>query len=127
MRISDWSSDVCSSDLLVARLRPRSRNPAPAILPRSCLCSLLQYLVPLHADALPRLAISCKHCIPACETTRVRDNRGDIFGPVSMFGTARTKETAADPHEGQRLLRSEERCLETESVGMDGSVLQTSN
>src|SRR3546814_6940619 len=26
MRISDWSSDVCSSDLLRARLRPQTRT-----------------------------------------------------------------------------------------------------
>src|SRR3546814_19665456 len=33
MRISDWSSDVCSSDLRTARIRPRSRRPQPCAQP----------------------------------------------------------------------------------------------
>src|SRR3546814_12941654 len=36
MRISDWSSDVCSSDLHQARLSPRFRAHSPPF-PRDCV------------------------------------------------------------------------------------------
>src|SRR3546814_3469631 len=44
MRISDWSSDVCSSDLVIERTVNRSTDPARQIGPRR----LRQAKLPLH-------------------------------------------------------------------------------
>src|SRR3546814_14370309 len=41
MRISDWSSDVCSSDLALAKIHPRFRTPALAIITVGVLSLLL--------------------------------------------------------------------------------------
>src|SRR3546814_3303631 len=53
MRISDWSSDVCSSDLLVHRTR--SRNLDTRYLPRQEVRSLV-LLIYLPTPTYPRFA-----------------------------------------------------------------------
>src|SRR3546814_6089029 len=45
MRISDWSSDVCSSDLPAGRVAQRSTSPPPAAPPRPA--------APVHVVAPP--------------------------------------------------------------------------
>src|SRR3546814_2223315 len=66
MRISDWSSDVCSSDLLVGEAQHAERNGDPAHEGRIELAD---------EDHARSLAISSPLSQRACWTTAVRGSR----------------------------------------------------
>src|SRR3546814_10688707 len=60
MRISDWSSDVCSSDLLLASpqqafIAKSTNNPCPRLRALLLLTNVAPLLVPPPAGALPWL------------------------------------------------------------------------
>src|SRR3546814_16842259 len=82
MRISDWSSDVCSSDLMDFLGAERK----------------------VRAVELPAIAIAPTEY--GSRKTAV-NRRGKAFGPIENKGRHRRLETQRVPHHGQ--LRSEER------------------
>src|SRR3546814_17505464 len=61
MRISDWSSDVCSSDLLLEAIKVEEQHaeqPAAALLRQPCL---LQAILQHHAVRQPGQRIVVRH------------------------------------------------------------------
>src|SRR3546814_8133478 len=97
MRISDWSSDVCSSDLPSLRAPSRSGNPPPnaADLERLCFlrrpyCTKRKYIStssacePVHGSPMITIALDPAHLSIALV------GRGDLavrrFGPLRAGG-----------------------------------------
>src|SRR3546814_14025447 len=75
MRISDWSSDVCSSDLRIAHWRTeirRRKSHRPAI-----------FAVPAMRQFMGQDVASARPLVPTCE----------IFGRHAIFGTAMVLQT----------------------------------
>src|SRR3546814_2145853 len=113
MRISDWSSDVCSSDLILARLEQRQRilgEATPAIA-RPCMQELgtdaiIQANAPRHVlHVSPHLFAQIGNLIDESDLGRQK-RIGGIFGE---FG-------APAGHHDQRRLRSEEHTSELQSL-----------
>src|SRR3546814_19575212 len=87
MRISDWSSDVCSSDLLLPGLlvdqpdQGKLRPPQVASLG----CQTFHIACSAYADQRVR----CAEATRAPHTCRVND-RSAIIGPTSRYATPAT-------------------------------------
>src|SRR3546814_5443676 len=65
MRISDWSSDVCSSDLPIGGLPQQDRPPAPVlqrvgILDAGADVVDIAFLVPIEADDAQAERVACQ-------------------------------------------------------------------
>src|SRR3546814_15998606 len=63
MRISDWSSDVCSSDLTILVARCRSPSPHVRLPITGCAGATARGAVPRGLRGLVALG-SSKHCLP---------------------------------------------------------------
>src|SRR3546814_2713587 len=110
MRISDWSSDVCSSDLIVNR----NAHQAAILRLQRRLAELVrvhftQPLVPLHMQSAARFAeqpgkgfIKARHALAALPTTHLQS-----IGLQSVDAGAQRR----DP-----LVRSEEHTSELQSL-----------
>src|SRR3546814_2041498 len=101
MRISDWSSDVCSSDLGTASSRGRPRGPANAV--RSIVLRIAQIdrgsrdTAGLGEDA-ERLG-ECDLKLRGGESARVGDDLHiDIVGDVLPGGDGRLASGRSDEH-----------------------------
>src|SRR3546814_10006683 len=71
MRISDWSSDVCSSDLSLRSFEPSFQNSARAI-------AFKHGAVRSHQDGRPAEAIRAREILIRIEATRVAARRGNF-------------------------------------------------
>src|SRR3546814_16358525 len=107
MRISDWSSDVCSSDLLLSRyadsgrdchlvLRLRSRNTRPTR--HSCTLLVWRHAVPLRV-ASPHPACSCH--LRRCARINREDRKSVVKGKsvsvrVDIGGRRNIQKTSAN-------------------------------
>src|SRR3546814_2236873 len=67
MRISDWSSDVCSSDLVKLRLILRRYSSRDVVIPRACLLNV-DRLTPNKSavNCFVASGLSIKYCLAAC-------------------------------------------------------------
>src|SRR3546814_12346999 len=117
MRISDWSSDVCSSDLAISARRRGVTyvSTAPAFSPASAIRSLNMRARSSHARACIRAGISSE------KSSSRKSAIGDILPPV-LFHPAFAAALRQLPHAGDigltlgdRDHRSEER-----RVGKEG-------
>src|SRR3546814_11115075 len=125
MRISDWSSDVCSSDLLAAALaRALGAIPVSVSIARSAEADG----VPLIEAGYPRVSIPWHDSRVREELVFavIREESGfvqDAVSPAAAVGLMQVTRAAAD-HSGQRAraqvefpkVRSEERRVGKECV-----------
>src|SRR3546814_597243 len=95
MRISDWSSDVCSSDLASIRTNPESARLAMADIGSNAVAStqagsrILRMFIPLSRDARQWAAEGSPYA-PASSITAVT-----ISGSRSCIGPARERQDDA--------------------------------
>src|SRR3546814_16237461 len=80
MRISDWSSDVCASDLPVTSRGPLSISLLPQRLADACAASAIR------GQDLRRLTIGA-----SCECARVPPDEAGVEGAVPATHRRRTK------------------------------------
>src|SRR3546814_3925074 len=110
MRISDWSSDVCSSDLLAERLlEPIVRADVDSLL---LGCTHYPFLARTLADVLGRGVVLVSS---ADETAfRVRAMLGDVIEPAGRVGSGAGRQRWFSS--GDVDLRSEEHTSELQSL-----------
>src|SRR3546814_15871349 len=93
MRISDWSSDVCSSDLYISGNRENSPPPRAATLPH---VPRIQRATPINRNNPP-------------DIERIRAERASRYQPTNrsmpretIRPTAPARDTAMEPHSRTR-------------------------
>src|SRR3546814_8150555 len=95
MRISDWSSDVCSSDLL------EFRNPlAPALLDINVfqrVAKLLEALIPLRTKRRHPLPTPQPAADKACRGRQQHENHGEYDVQRNSPGSERKENLSACP------------------------------
>src|SRR3546814_18777538 len=85
MRISDWSSDVCSSDLITLRVRRPAAAPLRVAASRSHLDERTQAALARMGD-IERFGLGS-----SLKFVRIAQGRADVyprFGPTSEWATA---------------------------------------
>src|SRR3546814_17206857 len=89
MRISDWSSDVCSSDLLV--IRPRIDIYMFRWLYRTLMnCNLQSYRA--HKSPMLRVATYRRDCLEQLRQATGIAYEGRCSGTLQKFGSASCRE-----------------------------------
>src|SRR3546814_2495313 len=109
MRISDWSSDVCSSDLPVGR-RAGALLDLELVLEEAERVDAV--LRALDLEAVERVALGKPHLTPNHLVLRV--GVAVDVDPLDI-GALRLRDVEVDPHR-QRLARSEEHTSELQSL-----------
>src|SRR3546814_6768330 len=121
MRISDWSSDVCSSDLPICGLPQQDRPPAPVlqrvgILDAGADVVDIAFLVPIEADDAQAERVACQrnvdHSVIALPNAAAVGRHADIGQPgrveARQIGTLRqdTKRSEEHTSELQSIMRT---------------------